>query len=89
MPTYKIRRVVGDITRDEVDAASLRSLWCLSDYPDVKWLHSMWDSERGEITCLYEANNPDQIREHAEASRIPCDEVREVTIIDPDEYLHG
>ncbi|MCA9844823.1 MAG: DUF4242 domain-containing protein [Dehalococcoidia bacterium] len=89
MGLYKVRRVVGELAQDEVDAAALRSTWCLSDYPNVTWHHSMWDKEAGEIICLYEAPNEEIIREHAEAARLPCDEVREVSFIDPQEYLHG
>jgi hypothetical protein len=89
MTMYKIRRVVGEMEAEEVDAAALRSIWCLSDYPDLKWHHSMWDREAGEIVCLYESPSEESIRQHAAAARLPCDEVREVTLIDPEEYLHG
>lgn len=89
MATYSIRRVVGSLTRDEVDAAAMRSLWCLANYPGVKWIRSAWDAERGEINCLYEAPNADAIREHAESAQIPCDEIREVSLIDPADYLEG
>jgi hypothetical protein len=41
------------------------------------------------VTCLYRAPDPDQIRAHAEAARIPCNEIREVELIDPNEYMHG
>jgi len=40
--------------------------------------------------CLYEATDPDAIREHARAARIPCDEVVQVVAIDvkrPDPQL--
>jgi len=33
--------------------------------------------------------NAEQLEEHARVSRIPCDEVREVTEMLPDTYLHG
>jgi hypothetical protein len=89
MPIYSIRRVVGPMTRDEVDAAAMRSLWCLANYPGVTWMRSAWDAERGEINCLYEAPNADAIREHAESAQIPCDEIREVSLIDPATYLEG
>jgi hypothetical protein len=87
MPTFSIRRVVGDITRDEVDAAAIRSLWCLANFPEVHWIRSTWDAERGEINCLYEAPNVELIREHAVSAQLPCDEVREVDVIDPGDYV--
>ena len=89
MPTYRILRKVGDVTREEVDAAALRAIWCLSDYPGVRWLQSYWDREAGEIVCLYEAKTEQQVRDHAESSRIPCDDVRAVEMFGPDEYMHA
>lgn len=89
MPLYSIRRNVGTVDREEIDAAAMRSLWCMQGYPGIEWIHSTWDKDGGTITCLYRAPNPQQIRSHAEASRIPCDEIREVELIDPNEYLHG
>jgi hypothetical protein len=87
MPTYSIRRIVGNISRDDVDAAAIRSLWCLANFPQVRWIRSTWDEGRGEINCLYEAPNVEVIREHAVSANLPCDEVREVDIIDPDDYV--
>ena len=89
MPLYTIVRNVGEMSREELDAAAMRSLWCISGYPGMEWLHSTWDKDRGTVTCIYQAPDPDQIRAHAEASRIPCDEIREVELIDPMEYTHG
>lgn len=89
MALFQIRRKVGEISEDDLNAAALRSIWCLSDYPGVRWLNSLWDKDAGELHCLYEAHNADQIRSHAEAARIPCDDIKEVSFIDPGEYLHG
>jgi hypothetical protein len=39
---------------------------------------------------VYEANDPDAVREHARAARIPCDEVVPIVAIDvkrPDPQL--
>lgn len=89
MPHFHIRRVVGDISQDDVDAAAIRSLWCLVNFPNLKWLRSTWDAERGELHCLYESPDVATIREHARSAQIPCDEVREVTIVDPADYVGG
>jgi hypothetical protein len=89
MAMFKVRRVVGDATDDDMNAAALRSIWCLSDYPGVHWVNSLWDRDAGELICLYEAHSADEIRSHAVAARLPCDDVREITVIDPDEYIHG
>lgn len=89
MPLFKIRRLVGQASDEDIDAAALRSLWCLTDFPNMKWRHSLWDRDAGELVCLYEAPSVEEIRQHAAASRIPCDEISEVALIDPNEYLHG
>ncbi len=89
MPMFKIRRVVGEMTNDDMNAAALRSIWCLSDYPGLRWVNSLWDKDAGEVTCLYESRSAEEIRSHSEAARLPCDEVKEITVIDPDEYIHG
>jgi hypothetical protein len=47
------------------------------------------DGRLGTI-CVYEANDPDAVREHARAARIPCDEVVPIVAIDvkrPDPQL--
>lgn len=89
MPTYRILRKVGKMTRDEVDAAALRTIWCLSDYPALKWITSYWDRRAGEIVCLYEAPAEQLLRDHSESSRIPCDDVQEVDAFGPETYLHA
>lgn len=89
MPLYAIRREIPGLSREELDAAALRAIMCLFDFPDMRWLRSYWDEKLGVIECVYEAQDPDQIRDHARRSRIPCDEVRQVTEIGPEQYLNA
>lgn len=89
MPLYAIRRDLGPITREELDASAYRAIMCAYDFEGLKWVRSFWDPEQGEIRCLYEAQDVAQVIEHARRSRIPCDDVREVIEIDPGLYVHG
>lgn len=89
MPLFEIRRRLGPVTRDELDAAAYRAIVCSYQFDDLKWLRSYWQQEMGEITCIYEAKDQSQIREHSLQSRIPCDQVREVTEVTPEPYIHG
>lgn len=89
MPVYAIRREVGDITQEDVDAASYRAIVCAYQFTGLRWITSFWDRPKGELLCIYEALGPDQLLEHAHHSRIPCDEIREVTPFGPEAYLHG
>jgi hypothetical protein len=83
MPFYLIRRNVSGATREDVEAGGLRALFCAYDYEGLRWIRSLWDSKKGETICLYEAACEEDIVDHSERSRIPCDEVREVVELGP------
>jgi hypothetical protein len=87
MPLYRVRRNVGDLAEAELDAASFRAILCGAEFPGLRWHQSYLDKEGGWIDCIYEARSPEDIREHARISRIPCDEIREVTEIRPETYI--
>jgi hypothetical protein len=87
MPLFTIRREIPGLSREELDAAAYRAIMCAFEFPGMRWVRSYWDAPRGEITCLYEARDAEQIRDHAHRSRIPCDEVREVIEVAPEQYV--
>lgn len=87
MPLYAIRRAVGDVTPDDIDAAALRAIFCATEYDGFRWIRSYWDREAGLLNCIYEAQSAAQIREHSMRSNIPCDDVHEVTEILPGTYI--
>lgn len=86
MPTYAIVRRVPGTSREELDAAGFRAAVCAYEYPGMRWIRSFWSPQRGEIVCYYDAANEQEIWEHAERARIPCDEVWEVDMMDPADY---
>jgi hypothetical protein len=88
MPLYAIRRNVGPMTADEVDAAAFRAVVCGYEFPGLRWVRSYWSPEREVIDCYYEAVDERQIREHAFKSHIPCDSVSIVTELSPYGYAH-
>lgn len=88
MPRYRILRNVPGAMQEDIDAAAMRAIWCLAEFPGLRWLRSYWDRETEALLCIYEAPNADLIWEHAQSSRIPCDEVREVLELNPGDYLH-
>ena len=89
MPLYRIRRDVGIISREDMDAAAFRAIVCVPQFPGLKWHRSYWDEGRGVIDCFYEAVNPLQLQEHARVARIPCDEVVQVSELLPEVYVNG
>ena len=78
MPLFIVRRRFENGTDLDVDAAGHRSAACLPFYDGMRWLHTFWDAERSETTCVYEARTAEQLRAHARQASIPCDEIREV-----------
>lgn len=84
---YLIKRQMPEsTTREETDAATARAADCASDYPGIRWVRSFWDERRKLAHCVYWATDPELLRAHAERSRVPCDEIREVTEILPSQY---
>ena len=86
MAKYVIERTmpgVGNSTRDELHAASARSVDVLDKIgPDIQWVHSYVTGDK--IYCVYLAVSEQLVREHAERSGIPADRISEVrAIIDP------
>ena len=88
MPVYLIRRDVPGVTQEEMDAAAYRAIACTFYYDGVRWIRSFWDKDLGVLRCVYEANSAEDIFAHAQTSRIPCDEVREVHPFGPESYTN-
>ena len=86
MALFLIRRDVPGITQEEVDAAAYRAITCAFYYAGLKWLQSYWDRDAGIIHCVYEARSAEDIFEHAQVARIPCNDVREVHTFGPETY---
>jgi len=89
MPLYRVRRDVGEVSQDEMDASAFRAIVCAPQFPGLRWVRSFWDRQTGRIDCIYEADSLRQIEEHARVSRIRCDEVCEVDEMFPETYVNG
>ena len=92
MPIFTIRRRIPGLSQEDMAAAAFRAIGCAAEYPGMHWHQSYWDREAGVLTCVYEAGSVAQIEDHARRARIPCDDVREVTVVGPDDYIvarHG
>ena len=84
MPPYMIRRDVGQVSQEDVDAAAYRAITCAFHFSEMRWIKSYWDREAGVIRCIYEARTANDIYEHAARARIDCNEVKEVTELGPE-----
>jgi hypothetical protein len=86
MPKYVIERTLpgaGKLTPDQLRGIAQKSNSVLRELgPDVQWVHSYVVADK--IYCVYNAKNPEIVREHARLGGFPADSVSEVaTTIDP------
>lgn len=83
MPKYVVFRTVGQISEEEIEAASLRSIEALEHMPGVRWIRSYYSAGEGKIYCEYEAPNVEAIIEHAREAGIPFDHAEVVRELEP------
>ena len=81
MPRYLIRRALGDVTEQQVEAAAERSTRVREErFPEMTWEHSHIVRGADGVTayCVYAAPHPQVLRDHAAASGLPADELHEI-----------
>ena len=91
MQLYGIQRRNGWTSAEDLEATAKRS-GEEGDKPGsgVRWIRSyVLSEESGELGtfCVYEAESPEAIRAHAEASEMPADEIvpiADTVIVRPD-----
>lgn len=86
MPKYVIERTIpgaGNLTAAELQGISAKSVSVIRELgPDLQWIHSYVVNDK--IFCVYNAKNPEIIKEHARCGGFPADAISEVkSIIDP------
>jgi hypothetical protein len=80
MNTYVILRRSGWANRDDLEKAASRSGRVgREEMPDrIRWMRSYITHESNSrlgTVCIYEATDPDAVREHAARSGLPCDTI--------------
>jgi len=83
MPKYIVFRTVGEVSEEEIEAASLRSLEAVDQMPEVRWIRSYYCAAEGKIYCEYEAPNAELVFEHARRAGIPIDNAEVVRELEP------
>jgi hypothetical protein len=87
MARYSIRRDGAlEPGADGIEALADRAARAAATIDGLEWIRSYWDQSTGQLLCLYEAADAGQVRAHAAAAHLPCDEIREVIEVDPSEY---
>ncbi len=72
-----VRRHLDPITHREFRALALQAIMCAHEYSDLLWVRSYWATEQNELLCVFRTREHDLVREHAQRSRIPCNEVHD------------
>lgn len=86
MPRYLIERELpgaGSLSQEELHDIAKTSNGVLAGMAGrAQWVESYVTDNA--ITCVYIADNPEAVREHALAGGFPCTDIREIgTVIDP------
>jgi hypothetical protein len=80
MPRYIIQRTVGQLSREQLDAAGRKSNEVIAGMPGVVWIRSYVSDVDGKIYCEYDAPDEEAIREHARRAGLPVDSISEVAL---------
>lgn len=79
MSRFVIERTLpgaGDLTDDQLRDISTKSNEVLAGLDDVAWVESYVTDDK--LYCVYDAEDPTTIEEHARLGGFPCDSVSEV-----------
>ena len=76
MPLYLIERNFAE--QLSVDPATLPGIKQVNADAGVQWLYSFLSADKKKTYCLYEAPNPEAIREAAKKLSIPADVIVEL-----------
>jgi hypothetical protein len=77
MPLYIIERNFAE--QLELDADGVVAISRINGDVGVNWLFSFLSADKRKSYCLYEAKNPEAIREAARRANVPADVVVEVS----------
>ncbi len=81
MPLYLIERQFAE--KLEITPDGLKAIEGINADSGVEWLYSFLSADQMKTYCLYQANDPADIRRAAEMAGIPADKIIEVSRFDP------
>ena len=90
MPRYLVERSFPTgmpIPTTAAGARICKGVVAINAEHGVTWLHSYVSTDKKRTFCVYEADSPEAIRAHADASDLPVDEiipVADTVIVRPD-----
>jgi len=81
MPLFVIERNFAEQLESSAEADA--KILAINDDVGVSWIYSFLSADKKKTYCLYEAPNPEAIREAARRAGLPADVVIEVSQIQP------
>jgi len=85
MPLFLIERNFGEQLELNVDGVT--AITKINGEEGVNWLFSFLSADKRKSYCLYEATNPEAIREAARRANVPADVIIEVSQFNPERML--
>ena len=85
MPLYLIERNFAE--KLELNADGVVAVNKINGDVGVNWLFSFLSADKRKTYCLYEAKDPEAIREAARRANIPADVIVEVSEVNPERIL--
>jgi Nickel responsive protein SCO4226-like len=76
MPVFLVER--NFVERLNLSADAVEQINDITNEIGVEWLSSFLSADGKKTYCLYEARDPEQLREHAKLVGIPADEIVQV-----------
>lgn len=86
MPRYVVERTFADglnIPINEDGTAAVKGVVSRNADQGVTWVHSYVSEDKKKTFCVYDAPNPEAIRETAGDNSLPVDKITRVTVLDP------
>jgi hypothetical protein len=85
MPLYLIERNFAE--QLDVNADGVVAINKINGDVGVNWLFSFLSADKRKTYCLYEAKDPEAIREAARRANIPADVIVAVSEVNPERIL--
>jgi hypothetical protein len=86
MPRYLVERTFPDGLHTPMDEAGAKACSAVVETNaehSVTWLHSYVSPDKTKTFCIYDAPDPEAVRQSARANNLPVDQITEVRVLDP------
>jgi len=86
VPRYLVQRSFPGglaIPQTAEGAAACANVVAANAKEGVTWVHSYVNTDRTKTFCIYDAPNPEAIRQVAACNGLPVDEITQVSVLDP------